>query len=106
MIPAAAARRPASRFHPGTKARPFTPSTTSATAASRAHRASRRVGEEPADLAAPRPGQPLVRVAAPVGEEQVVAQTERLDLRHQLVKVGRAVDQRLRPTALTPGGQV
>ena len=48
----------------------------------------------------------LVGVTAPVGEEQVVAPTERLDLGHQLVEVRRAVDQRLRPIALTPGGQV
>ena len=45
----------------------------------------------------------LVGIATPVGEEQVVALAERLDLGHQLVEIGRTVDQRLRPTTRAPG---
>ena len=45
----------------------------------------------------------LVGVAAPVGEEHIVALIERLDFGHQLVEVGRAVNQRLGATADAPG---
>jgi hypothetical protein len=45
----------------------------------------------------------LVRVAPPVREEQVVACAQRLYFGGEVVEVGRAVDQRLRPIALAPG---
>jgi hypothetical protein len=48
---------------------------------------------------------PLVRVAPPVGEEQVVAPAELLDRRHQPVEVDRPVDERFREVARRPGRQ-
>ena len=47
----------------------------------------------------------LVGVAAPVGEEQVVAAPQRFDLGDEPIEVGGAVHQRLHHVALAPGGQ-
>lgn len=49
--------------------------------------------------------QPLVGIAPPVGEEQVVALVERIDLLDQPVEVGDAVEQRFREVAGRPRGQ-
>ncbi len=47
----------------------------------------------------------LVRIAAPVREEEVVACAQRLDLVDEVVEVRRTVNQGLCPIALTPGRQ-
>ena len=69
-----------------------------------AHPALHGVGEQ---LGHRRPAvaQPLVRVAAPVGEEQVVAGVECRDRVDQPVEVGAAVHERLDEVALGPRGQ-
>jgi hypothetical protein len=50
--------------------------------------------------------QPLVGVAAPVGEEQVVTGPQLVHFADQSVEVGRPVNERLRLVALTPRRQV
>jgi hypothetical protein len=48
----------------------------------------------------------FVGVASPIGEEQIVARTQRLHFADQLVEVGRAMDQRLGAIADTPDGNL
>jgi hypothetical protein len=46
----------------------------------------------------------LVGIAAPVGEEQVIARLERLNLADEVVKVSRAVDERPNVVSGAPSG--
>ncbi len=50
--------------------------------------------------------QPLIGVASPVGEEQVITGAQLLHFGDEAIEVGRPVDQRLRLVALTPRRQI